>query len=48
MGYIDFAGSSVVHMVGGTCALWGAKILGERYGKEQERLKRKGLELRNR
>jgi Amt family ammonium transporter len=37
MGYIDFAGSSVVHMVGGTCALWGAKILGERYGKTRSR-----------
>ena len=28
LGYIDFAGSGVVHAVGGTCALWGAKILG--------------------
>jgi hypothetical protein len=24
-------------MVGGVCALWGAKILGERYGKEKLR-----------
>lgn len=42
MGYIDFAGSSVVHMVGGVCALWGAAILGERHGKKQERLRQKG------
>ena len=36
LGYVDFAGSSVVHVVGGICALWGAKILGPRYGKEKE------------
>jgi Amt family ammonium transporter len=37
IGYIDFAGSSVVHVVGGVCAFWGAKILGERYGKDKAR-----------
>lgn len=42
IGYIDFAGSSVVHVVGGICALWGAKILGERYGKDKERERRLG------
>ena len=36
-GYHDYAGSSVVHLVGGTCAFWGAMILGERYGKERDR-----------
>jgi Amt family ammonium transporter len=32
-GYIDFAGSSVVHMVGGVMALAGVMILGPRIGK---------------
>ena len=33
MGFHDFAGSWAIHMVGGTCALIGAKILGPRIGK---------------
>ena len=32
-GHVDFAGSSVVHMVGGISALVGAKIVGPRTGK---------------
>jgi Amt family ammonium transporter len=32
-GYADFAGSGVVHAVGGLCALAGAKVLGPRLGK---------------
>lgn len=33
MGFHDFAGSTAVHMVGGICAMIGAKILGARIGK---------------
>lgn len=35
-GFQDFAGSTVVHSVGGWCALTGAIILGPRLGKYQE------------
>lgn len=33
LGYIDFAGSGVVHMVGGVAALMGAIVVGPRLGK---------------
>src|SRR5574337_237309 len=32
-GHVDFAGSSVVHMVGGVCALAGGMVIGPRIGK---------------
>ena len=34
MGFHDFAGSTAVHMVGGVCALIGAKMLGPRPGND--------------
>ncbi len=33
LGFHDFAGSACIHMVGGVCALIGAKLLGPRIGK---------------
>ena len=43
MGFHDFAGSTAVHMVGGICALVGAKILGPRIGKYDK--EGKGIKL---
>ncbi len=33
LGFVDFAGSAAIHMVGGMCALIGAKMVGPRIGK---------------
>ncbi len=32
-GYIDFAGSGVVHMVGGLSGMWGSILVGPRMGR---------------
>ena len=44
MGFLDFAGAGAVHLLGGTAAFWGAKILGQRYGIKREHIT-KGEEI---
>lgn len=43
LGYIDFAGSSVIHMVGGITALIGAAFLGARIGKYDQNKKPRAI-----
>lgn len=43
LGFHDFAGSSAVHLVGGTTALVGAKMLGPRMGKYDSKGKSKAI-----
>ncbi|MGB7367149.1 ammonium transporter, partial [Carnobacterium jeotgali] len=43
LGFVDFAGSTAVHMVGGITALIGAKMVGARIGKYDEAGKAKAI-----
>ena len=43
LGFHDFAGSTAVHMVGGLCALAGAKMVGPRIGKYSKSGKSKAI-----
>ena len=43
LGFHDFAGSTAVHMVGGVCALIGAKLLGPRIGKYDKKGKPRAI-----
>ena len=43
MGFHDFAGTGLVHMVGGVSGLIGACVVGPRHGKEKKQSNRKDV-----
>jgi ammonia channel protein AmtB len=42
-GFVDFAGTGVIHLVAGTAGFWGAWIVGERRAKIRDRENHKSL-----
>ena len=45
LGFHDFAGTGIVHMVGGMAGLAGAFVVGPRYGKEKDPATKKNYKL---